>query len=88
MGFSHLFIFRLRSWSYGLGLLNLDSGSDLFNLLILDLLILDLLILDLLILNLLILDLLILDPLLQHLLVFDLLFLPLYPLAFFWSQYS
>ncbi len=53
--------------SAGLGPPDLDSGPDLF---------------DLLILNLLILDLLILNLLFQYLLAFDLLLLPLYSLAF------
>ncbi len=43
MGFSHLFILQLRSWPYGLEPPNLNSGPDLFDLLILDLLIFDLL---------------------------------------------
>ncbi len=43
MGFSHVFILQLRSWLRGLGLPDLDSGLNLFDLLILDLLIFDLL---------------------------------------------
>ncbi len=43
MGFSHLFIFQLRSWPCGLVPPDSDSGLDLFDLLILDLLIFDLL---------------------------------------------
>ncbi len=87
MGFSHLFILQLRSWPRGLRPPNLDSGLDLFDLLILDLLLqyllaFDLLILDLLLQHLLAFDLLILHLLLQHLLAFDLLLLPLHPLAF------
>ncbi len=43
MGFSHLFILQLKSWPFGLGPPDLDSGPDLFDLLILDFLIFDLL---------------------------------------------
>ncbi len=43
MGFSHLFIFQLRSWPCGLVPPDSDSGPDLFDLLILDVLIFDLL---------------------------------------------
>ncbi len=35
MGFSHLFILQLRSWHRGLGPPDLDSGPDLFDLLLL-----------------------------------------------------
>ncbi len=38
MGFSYLFIFQLRTWFYGLGPPDLDSGPDLFDPLIFDLL--------------------------------------------------
>ncbi len=40
MGFSHLFILQLRSWPHGLGSPDLNSGPDLFDLLIFDLLLL------------------------------------------------
>ncbi len=60
MRFSHLFILQLRSSPRGLGPPDLDSGPDLF----------DLLILDLLLQHLLAFDFLILDLLLQHLLAF------------------
>ena len=40
MGFSHLYILQLKSWPYGLGSSDLDSGSDLCDLLIFDLLLL------------------------------------------------
>ncbi len=45
MGFSYLFILQLRFWHRGLSPLDLDSGSDLFDLLILNVLVFDLLIL-------------------------------------------
>ncbi len=43
MGFSHLFILQLRSWLHDLGPPDLDSGPNVFDLLILDFLIFDLL---------------------------------------------
>ncbi len=67
MGFSHLFILQLRSWPRGLGPLDSDAGTDLFDSLILDLLLQHLLAFNL---------------LLLHLLAFDLLLLPMHPSAF------
>ncbi len=50
MRFAHLFILQLKSWLRGLGPPGLDSGPDLFDLLIFDLLLQHLLAFDLLLL--------------------------------------